>query len=43
MTKGKEEPYKTVYKKVLEIGGEIVEVTYTIIDGVVRISDAWVK
>jgi hypothetical protein len=44
LASGKEEPYKTVLKKTLEIRPQIiVEVTYRIIDGIIMISDAWVK
>jgi len=43
LASGTEEKYGIALKKSLEICGEIVEVTYKIIDGVLRISDAWVK
>ena len=43
MQDGKEEPHKSVLKKVLKVGGKVVEVTYKIVKGKVRISDAWVK
>lgn len=41
---GTEESYKTVAKKVLQVGDELVEVTYKkMADGTIRVSDAWVK
>lgn len=43
---GKKLPYgrtPNTYKKVLEVGGHIVEVTYRVIDGAIKISDGWVK
>lgn len=43
MKEGTEDVYKTVNKKVLEIGGETVEVTYKKIGDKIFISDAWVK
>ena len=43
MQRGNEETHKHVQKKVLEIGGQIVEVTYKLVNGEIRISDAWVK
>ncbi len=44
MLEGAENTYKSVYSKTLEIGGKIVEVTYNKLkDGVIKISDAWVR
>lgn len=43
MKEGAEETYKTVNKKVLNIGDEIVEVTYKKVGDKIFISDAWVK
>lgn len=43
LANGKQEPYNNVWKKTLEIGDEVVSVTFNIIDGVVRLSDAWVN
>ncbi|WP_158612348.1 RHS repeat-associated core domain-containing protein, partial [Fretibacterium sp. OH1220_COT-178] len=43
LASGTEEKYGVALKRSLEVGKEIVSVTYTIIDGVIRISDAWVK
>lgn len=43
MREGKEEPYKSVYKKNLNIAGEIVEGTYVKIGDIIKISDAWIK
>ena len=43
LASGTDEKYGVVLKRSLEVGKEIVSVTYTIIDGVIRISDAWVK
>ena len=40
ISKGKEEPYKSVTKKVLEVGGKTVEVVYKVINGEIKISDA---
>ena len=40
---GQNEPYKGVRSKAFEIGGEIIQVTYKYVDGILRISDAWVK
>jgi len=43
LTYGKEEPYKSVSQRTMEICGEIVTVTYKIVDGIIKISDAWVN
>lgn len=44
MENGTEGSYKGVFSKTLEVGGEIVEVTYTKLEnGVIKISDAWVR
>ena len=41
---GTDHPHKGVRKKVKTlVNGEIVEVTYTTVNGKIRISDAWVK
>lgn len=40
---GTQEPYYNAFKNVLIIDGHTVEVTYTIIDGVYKISNAWIK
>lgn len=39
---GVTKPYYSTWKKVLKYNGETVEVTYTYVDGIRRISDAWV-
>ena len=43
MTKGGDEAYKSVASKVYSYRGHRIQVTYRIVDGVARISDAWVK
>ncbi len=43
MDEGAEATYKSVNKKVLQMGDEIIEVTYKKIDGEIFISDAWIK
>ena len=46
LANGSEEKYKGiegVFIKTYQIGNQIVEVTYRIIDGIINISDAWVK
>ena len=41
--RGRTEEYGSAFKKVMEYGGKIVEVTYQYVDGILRVSDAWVK
>ncbi|MBS5935319.1 MAG: hypothetical protein KIC94_20905 [Clostridiales bacterium] len=43
MDKGKEEPYGSALQKILKYGQEIVVVTYKYVDGILRLSDAWVR
>ncbi len=43
VTSGVQEPYKNVDKFVYQYKGQVVEVTGKIINGVLNISDAWVK
>jgi hypothetical protein len=43
METGSEKPYGSAKLRFKIIKGEIVEVTYVVIDGVMKISDAWVK
>lgn len=45
LSEGVESFYKNgpAYMKTLEIRGEIVDVVYRVIDGVINISDAWVR
>jgi len=43
LLEGEEMPYKGVLKRVLKYKGFIIEVTYTIIDGNIRISNGWIK
>ncbi len=44
LNEGTEYPHKGQYKKVLKIGGEVVEVTYRKVDGIITdISNGWVK
>ncbi len=43
MDKGKTENYKTVYSKIIQIGEYKVRVTFNILDGIERISDAWIE
>jgi RHS repeat-associated protein len=46
LSNGTEEKYKTVegvFIKTYEIAGEIVQVAYRVVDGVVKIADAWVR
>jgi len=43
LANGKEEIYGSALIKTCEVGGQIVQVTYKIIDGIIRISDAWIK
>ncbi len=40
---GKEAPYGSALQKTMLIKNEIVVVTYKFVDGVMRISDSWVK
>lgn len=43
---GTEEKYKEAegaFIKTYQVGEEIVQVTYRIVDGVLKISDSWVK
>lgn len=43
MRHGKEGPYKGVRKKTLKMRGETVTVTFTRINGKIKISNGWVN
>ena len=43
MAYGKSEPHGSAFARVMGFGGEVVRVTYQIVNGVIRISNAWVQ
>lgn len=43
MKRGVEEPYDSAFKRVMTYNGHEVEVSFMYCDGIIKISDAWVK
>lgn len=43
LKEGIEQPYGSAFIKTLIIDGQTVQVTYQKIDGIIRISDGWIK
>jgi hypothetical protein len=43
LANGLEDEYKGVFQKSMEVSGEMVTVIFNVVDGVVKIGNAWVQ